>query len=156
MMSTGVFALNQILRNRRKDLRFAFGNHQVRASDASTALPIWANGSVKPVRSRLISGGTELLLRMNIVKKLDSAVCAGSDRFHVGQGKWGMMTFNDNRHWVFPLVPTACAYAKLDGYFGKLQTHGGSGEHLEVGGSREKQNQRLMSKWEIPKRLFRK
>ena len=31
------------------------------------------------------------------------------------------MTFNDKHHWVFPLVPNACAYAKLDDYFRKMQ-----------------------------------
>ena len=31
------------------------------------------------------------------------------------------MTFNDKNRWVFPLVPTACAYAKLGGYFRKMQ-----------------------------------
>ena len=33
-----------------------------------------------------------------------------------------MMTFNEKRHWVFPLVPTACAYTKLNEYFGKLRS----------------------------------
>ena len=65
---------------------FPFRNHQGRASDDSTAVPIWANGSFKPVRIMLLSGKTELLLRMDIVKKLDIAVCFAGDRFHVGQG----------------------------------------------------------------------
>ena len=32
-----------------------------------------------------------------------------------------MMTFNEQRHWEFPLVPTDCAYAKLGGYFGNCE-----------------------------------
>ena len=32
-----------------------------------------------------------------------------------------MMTFNEKNRWVFPLVPTAFAYAKSNEYFGKLQ-----------------------------------
>ena len=28
---------------------------------------------------------------------------------------------NDDIRLVFPLVPTACAYAKSDGYFGELR-----------------------------------
>ena len=40
-----------------KELRLAFWNHRVRVSDSSTALPIWANGSVMPLRTRLITGG---------------------------------------------------------------------------------------------------
>ena len=31
------------------------------------------------------------------------------------------MTFNDKHRWVFPLVPNACAYAKLEQYFRKMQ-----------------------------------
>ena len=58
---------------------------------------------------------------MHIVKKLGAQVCFGSDRFKVGQGVWGMMTFNENHRWVFPLAPTACAYEKLDEYFGKFR-----------------------------------
>ena len=58
----------------------------------------------------------------------------------VGRGELEMMTFNEKRQWVFPLVPTDCAYAKLDEYFAKLQKseiealqlHGDSGRHLEV------------------------
>ena len=52
-----------------------------------------------------------------------------------------MMTFNDNHRWEFPLFPTACAYAKLAEYFGKLRNaeitalrmQWDFGEHLEVG-----------------------
>ena len=51
-----------------------------------------------------------------------------------------MMTFNEKHHWVFPLVPTSCDYAKLDDYFGKMQkseieamqAQGDFGDHLEV------------------------
>ena len=32
-----------------------------------------------------------------------------------------MMTFNEKHHLVFPQVPTACACAKLDEYFGELR-----------------------------------
>ena len=31
------------------------------------------------------------------------------------------MTFNAKHRWVLPLAPTACAYSKLNGYFGKLR-----------------------------------
>ena len=44
------------------------------------------NGDFKPVRIRLITGKTELLPGMHIVKKLDIAVCFGSDRFQVWKG----------------------------------------------------------------------
>ena len=33
-----------------------------------------------------------------------------------------IMAFNEKRHCVFPLVPTACAYAKFNEYFGTLQS----------------------------------
>ena len=82
---------------------------------------------------RLIHGRTELLLGMHIVKKPGVQVDFGSDQFKFGQGGWGMMTFNEKRHLVLPLVPNACDYAKLNEYSGKLQksemealqTHGG-------------------------------
>ena len=32
-----------------------------------------------------------------------------------------MMTFNERHRCVLPLSPTACAYAKLNEYFGKLR-----------------------------------
>ena len=100
---------------------------------------------------------------MDIVKKLDIAVCFGSDRRHVGQGRGGVMTFNDNLRWVCPIVPTDCDYAKLDGHFGKLrnaeitalQTQGGFGRHLEVREVAKCKNQRLMGNMEIANRLFR-
>jgi len=28
-----------------------------------------------------------------------------------------MTTYNEKHHWVFPLSPTSCAYAKLNDYF---------------------------------------
>ena len=58
---------------------------------------------------------------MDIIKKLQLAVDFGGERFQVGQGEWEAMTFNDKHRWVFPLVPNACAYAKLDDYFRKMQ-----------------------------------
>ena len=58
---------------------------------------------------------------MGIIRKLRLAVDFGCERFQVGQGEWEGVTFNDKHHWVFPLVPNACAYAKLDDYFRKMQ-----------------------------------
>ena len=55
-------------------------------------------------------GETELLLWLDIVKKLDITVVFGSHQFTVGQGERGMMTYNGKRHWVFPLAPKAFAY----------------------------------------------
>ena len=72
-----------------------------------------------------------------------------------------MMTSNDKHRWVFPLVPTACAYAKLGEYFGKLrkaeidvmQMQGGFGEHSEVGKVATSKNQQIMSEMENPKAI---
>ena len=99
-----------------------------------------ATGSFKPATVRLIEGKTELLPGLDIVSKLYIGVEFGRNRFRAGRGELGMMTFNEKRHWVFPLVPTDWAYAKLDGYFGKLQkseiealqVQGDFGGHLEV------------------------
>ena len=108
--------------NQGKSLRFASGAHQWRDSTMAASIPIWANGTFKPARARLIRGKAELLSGMDIVRKLDVTVRFGGDQFKVGQSEWEMaMTFNENNHWVFPSVPTSCAYAKLNEYVGKLQ-----------------------------------
>ena len=53
--------------------------------------------------------------------KLDIVVCFEGGQFKVGQSEWEMMTFNEKHHLVSPLVPTACACAKLYEYLGKLR-----------------------------------
>ena len=58
---------------------------------------------------------------MDIVKKLDMSVNFGPNQFKVGQSEWAAITFNVEHRWVFPLVPTARAYTKLDEYFGKFR-----------------------------------
>ena len=101
-----------------------------------------------------------MLSGLDIVKKLDIRVCVGSDRFHVGQGEWTAMTFNEKHHLVFPLVPTACDYAKLDGYFGKLrkseievvQTQWYFGENLAVRMVAETKIKDCWAKWGNPNR----
>ena len=73
----------------------------------------------------------------------------------------GAMTFNEEHRWVFPLVPTACDYAKLDEYFGKLrnakiaalQAHGDFGNHLEARKVTKTKNRRLESKMEKSKAI---
>ena len=86
-----------------------------------TVLPIWIEDSFKPAGARWIEGKEELLSGLDIVRKLDITVVFGIGHFMVGQGELEMMTYNGERHWVFPLVPTAFEYAKLDGYFWKMQ-----------------------------------
>ena len=113
-------------------------------------------------RVRLNRGKTALLLRMHVVKKPGVAVCFGSDRFKFGQGECEMMTFNEKRRWLFPLVPTCCAYAKLDAYFGKLrkagvearQMKGDFGKNLAVRNVAKTKNRRLMSKMEKSKAII--
>ena len=90
-------------------------------------IPIWEGGAPKPASVRLIRGTTELLLWMGIVKKLDAVVNCGADQFGAGRSEWGMMTFNGKHRWVFPLVPTDCACAELNDYFGKFR-----GAEIEV------------------------
>ena len=136
-------------------MRFAFVNRQGRLSVTSTVLPIWVAGSFKPVRVGLIEGETELLSGMDIVSELDIRVRFGIKQFRVGWWELEMMTFNEKRHWAFPLCPTACAYAKLGDYFGKMQksqidamqAQGDFGDHLEVRQLNTTKNQRLERKW---------
>ena len=57
----------------------------------------------------------------------------GEGQFDDGRVEWGAMAFNGGRRRVFPLAPTACAHAKLNGYFGKLQnSEGDFGLNLSV------------------------
>ena len=85
---------------------------------------------------------------------LDITVEFGSDHFRAGQGEFEMMTYNGQHRWVFPLVPTACDYAKQDDYFGKfqksqisaLQAQGNFGGHLEFRKVAKSKSQRLESK----------
>ena len=63
-------------------------------------------GSVKqllPVRARLISGGAELLLAMQITGELNITVGFGKREFHIGQGEWEVVTRNEANRWVFPM-----------------------------------------------------
>ena len=97
-----------------KPVKFVFGNSHGRASLQIAVLPIWTMDSFRPAWVRSIEGKTELLLGLDIVKELDITVVFGSDHFMVGQGELEMVTYNEKHHWVFPLVPTACAYTKLN------------------------------------------
>ena len=106
---------------------FSLGDHGWRDSEMGTSTPIWANGAFKPARFKFIRGKTELLRGMDIIEKMDSALNVGGNQFNVGQSALAMMTFKGNRHGVFPLVPTSRAYAKSNGYFGKLR-----GSEIEV------------------------
>ena len=123
----------------------------------STVIPICVLDTFKPVSARLIEGETELLLGLDIIRELDITVEFGSDHFRIGQVELEMMTYNGKHHWVFPLLPTDCAYAALGEYFGKLQksqisalqAHGDFGCHLEVRKVTKSKSRRLESKMEI-------
>ena len=73
-----------------------------------------------------------------------------------------MVTYNEKHHWVFPLVATACAYAKLGEYLGKLQksqilalgAHGDFGDHLEVRQMTQSKSQGLESKMRKSKTII--
>ena len=143
-------------------LRFAFGNHRGRDSTMCTSIPIWAKGNFEPVRVRLMRGESELLWGMDTIRTLDITVRFGWNQFKVGQIALGMMTFNEKHHFVFPLVQTACASAKSNGYFGQSQNSkiavlkaqsdfGGNSPAREV---LRKQNNDYKVKWEVPKSII--
>ena len=60
-------------------------------------------------------------------------------------------------HWVFPLVPTACAYTKLNDFFwqikqGKIevaQTQVDFGDHLEARKSTKSKSRNFKEKWKM-------
>ena len=71
-------------------LRFAIGDHEGRDSLMGMGvpvIPILAYGMSNLVRVMLIRGKTEFLLRMCIVKEMDSAGNFGADQFKVGQSE---------------------------------------------------------------------
>ena len=74
-----------------------------------------------PVTVRLISGGSELLLRLGVRVKLDIAVCSGKRKSHIGQCEWGMVTRNKKNRSVLPLPPTASGCAKSEEYFANVR-----------------------------------
>ena len=78
-------------------------------SAKSKVLPTRATDSLRPSRARLIGGMAELLLRFDIVRKLDITVVCRGNQFRVGNGESEMMTYIEKHHWVFPLVPIDCA-----------------------------------------------
>ena len=141
-----------------------FGNPHGRVSVKSTVLPIWTTDSFRPARVRLIDGMAELLLGLDIVMKLDITVVFGIDHFRVGQGELEMMTYNEKHHWALPLLPTACAYAKLRDYFRKiqkeqieiLQVQGDFGGHLGVRKVTKAKAKKIQGGVEDENRLFRK
>ena len=73
-----------------------------------------------------------------------------------------MMTYNGKHHWVFPLIPTACAFAKRGGYFWEMekaqievfQAQGDFLDHLEVRKVAESKIQMLRGKVENLNRVF--
>ena len=111
---------SNLAKTNEKVLRFAFGAPQGRDSEMGTVIPVCGYGIFKHARVSLIHGKPDLLLGTNIIRKLDITVSDGGDLFTVGQSACEMMTFSEKRHCVFPLVPTAFAYAKLNEFFLKI------------------------------------
>ena len=68
-------------------------------------IPTWSGGMFKPARAMLIRGNAELLLAIDIVKKLDVAVNFGGNQFKVGQSELEMMTSDGNHRLGIPLSP---------------------------------------------------
>ena len=87
------------------------------ASDHAAILPIWFGKQCLPVRARLISGRTELLVGVAIAGELNITVCFCKLEFHIGNGEWEVVTCNKKNNWVSPPSPTARGYAKLGEYF---------------------------------------
>ena len=70
-------------------LRFAFGNRQGLDSTMGTAIPIWGQWNFKPALVMLISGKTELISDMDIVRKLDTPVRFAGDQIQVWVARVG-------------------------------------------------------------------
>ena len=83
-------------------------------SVGSAVLPIWITDTFIPARMRMIDGMTELLLGLDIIRKLDTTVVFGSNQFRVGQGESEMVTYNGKHHWVFPPSPNCLCIRKTE------------------------------------------
>ena len=62
-----------------------------------------------------------------------------------------MVTYSEKHHWVFPLVPTDCAYTKLNDYFWKIkqeqiEVRGDFGDHSEVRKVTKSKSRKLQAK----------
>ena len=58
-------------------------------------------GTSKPEFFRLIRGKSYLLLRIDIIKKLDMAVNSGVNQSNGGRSEWRRMTSNEKHRWYF-------------------------------------------------------
>ena len=93
-------------------------------SEHSIVLPIWVVGW-------WVGGDFYLLWCVLSVAKpnyftdgkqwgLDISAGSGNRKFQIWKGEWQAMARNAKNRCVFPLVPTALGYAKLEEYFGEM------------------------------------
>ena len=75
-----------LAKNKERDLGYAFGNQQGRASVTSSFLPIWVNGLFKPPSVKLIDGRSELHSGLDIISKLDIVLEFGDNESVLGMG----------------------------------------------------------------------
>ena len=75
-------------------MKLASGNQGSADSEHSVVLCIWGRGKFLPSMGRLISGYTELHLRMGIIGELDITVGFFKRDFHIGQGDCHAVTLN--------------------------------------------------------------
>ena len=110
-----------IPKNKSRLVTICVWNRDGRDSLMDSAIPTWLGGMPKQACARLIRGRAELLAGMDIVKKMDSPVSFGRNKFKAWQSEWAMVTSNGKPRRLLPLFPTSCDYAKLNEYFGKLR-----------------------------------
>ena len=93
---------------------FVVWNQEHRDSLRAEIIHIWAAGGFAHSEVRVIGGGAELLIGMEVVNKLSLTAYFGKRYVHVGQGEWLVTVRNGkNDGGGFPLPPTARGYATL-------------------------------------------
>ena len=101
-------------------MRFFGGVQESRGSAIATVIPIWVDTECKPVKLRLITADTELLLGLEVIGALDSEVNFKRRNLQVGPVEWKETVRNNKNRWVLPPAPTARGRTKLGEYFAKM------------------------------------
>ena len=85
---------------------FVFGGGQRRLSKKAVKLPLFLNGRIIGVWTRVIPGHTDLLIGSKAIRENDIIIREKDDTVQFGPGgKWLKIVRNDKDHLAFPLAP---------------------------------------------------
>ena len=117
---------------------FVFGGGQRRLSKKAVKLPLFLNGRIIGVWTRIIPGHTDLLTGSKVIRENYIIIREKDDTVQFGPGgKWLKIVRNDKGHLAFPLAPLLDKRSLLK--FFETQSHEAPGE-LEANICHEKLN----------------